>query len=70
MLFYIHARHNMVQERDPANMRNEPTEEDDFFDVLDEMTTHRGELRHRTVNVKEDKLYQARYYIPFYVVCN
>ncbi|KAG8636307.1 hypothetical protein MANES_16G118700v8 [Manihot esculenta] len=53
------SRNLMFRERDPANMRNEPTEEDDFFDVLDEMTTHRGELRHRTVNVKEDKLYQV-----------
>lgn len=68
MLFFIHAHHNMVQERELHDLRNEPNDGDDFYDaeILDEMTTHRGELKLRTSSFKEDKLYQARDLVSFY----
>ncbi|KAF2303877.1 hypothetical protein GH714_024040 [Hevea brasiliensis] len=61
------SRSLMFREREPHDMRNEPSEEDDFYDaeILDEMTTHRGELKFRTLSLKEDKLYQARDNLPF-----
>lgn len=36
--------------------------DDEFYDaeILDELTTHRGELKLRTVGFKEDRYYQVR----------
>ncbi|XVF88160.1 hypothetical protein PTKIN_Ptkin19aG0028000 [Pterospermum kingtungense] len=49
-----------LKEREPPDFRSEMTE-DDFYDaeILDEMTTNRGELKLRTVSVKEERLYQV-----------
>lgn len=46
------------QEREPPDSHSEGTE-DDFYDaeILDEMTTNRGELRLRTVSFKEHQVY-------------
>ncbi|XP_012076625.1 boron transporter 4 isoform X1 [Jatropha curcas] len=48
---------HLLREND---MENEVTSEDDFYDaeILDEMTTHRGELKLRTSSFKEDKFSQ------------
>ena len=56
------------QEREPLNSRSEGTKED-FYDaeILDEMTTNRGELKLRTVSVKEERLYQVYIYIYIYI---
>lgn len=39
--------------------------EDEFYDaeILDEITTSRGELKHRTVSVKEDRSQMVNTYI-------
>lgn len=50
-----------MQEREPPDMGNEASE-NDFYgaEILDEMTTNRGELKLRTLSFNEDKLFQAR----------
>ncbi|KAG8656893.1 probable boron transporter 7 [Manihot esculenta] len=55
------SRSLMHRERELHDLRNEPNDGDDFYDaeILDEMTTHRGELKLRTSSFKEDKLYQV-----------
>lgn len=47
-----------LKEREPPDSHSEGTE-DDFYDaeILDEMTTNRGELRLRTVSFKEHQVY-------------
>ncbi|XP_022751652.1 probable boron transporter 6 [Durio zibethinus] len=49
-----------LKERGPPDFGSEETE-DDFYDaeILDEMTTNRGELRLRTVSTKEERSYQV-----------
>ncbi|XWS73081.1 hypothetical protein CRYUN_Cryun02cG0095100 [Craigia yunnanensis] len=49
-----------LKEREPLDSHSEGTE-DDFYDaeILDEMTTNRGELKLRTVSFKEERLYQV-----------
>ncbi|OMO97040.1 Bicarbonate transporter, eukaryotic, partial [Corchorus capsularis] len=47
-----------LRDREPPDTTSE--ENDDFYDaeILDEMTTHRGELKFRTVSYKEDRHHQ------------
>ena len=54
------------QEGESPDSSGEGTD-DDFYDaeILDEMTTHRGELKLRTVSFKEEKLYQVSLKISF-----
>ncbi|XP_002514365.3 probable boron transporter 7 [Ricinus communis] len=54
------SRSLILREREPLDMM-ETSDEDDFFDaeILDEMTTHRGEWKLRTLSFKEDKLNQV-----------
>jgi hypothetical protein len=61
----IHIHDNLVQEREPPDVDSEKSE-DDFYDaeILDEMTTNRGELKLRTLSFKEDRLHQARNTYP------
>lgn len=48
------------QEREEAVPGSQGTDED-FFDaeILDEMTTNRGELKLRTVSFNEDRFFQV-----------
>ncbi|CAK7353562.1 unnamed protein product [Dovyalis caffra] len=55
------SRSLSLREREPPDVGPDGSE-DDFFDaeILDEMTTNRGELKLRTLSSKEERLYQAR----------
>ncbi|XP_050230952.1 probable boron transporter 7 [Mercurialis annua] len=55
------SRSLMLREREVPELGTESSDGDDFFDaeILDEMTTNRGELKLRTLSFKEDKLYQV-----------
>jgi hypothetical protein len=57
----IHIHDNLVQEREPSDVGSDGGA-DDFYDaeILDEMTTNRGELKLRTSSLKEERLHQAR----------
>ncbi|KAF5726226.1 hypothetical protein HS088_TW23G00968 [Tripterygium wilfordii] len=49
-----------VRDKDTPDARIEASE-DEFYDaeILDEMTTHRGELKLRTLSFNEDRMYQV-----------
>ncbi|KAL3566166.1 hypothetical protein D5086_031581 [Populus alba] len=59
------SRSLSLMEREPPDVDSEKSE-DDFYDaeILDEMTTNRGELKLRTLSFKEDRLHQARNTYP------
>ncbi|KAF5748209.1 Boron transporter 4 [Tripterygium wilfordii] len=48
------------QEKEPSAALIEASE-DEFYnaEILDEMTTNRGELKHRTLSINEDSMYQV-----------
>ena len=50
-----------MQEREPPDVGSDGGA-DDFYDaeILDEMTTNRGELKLRTSSLKEERFHQAR----------
>lgn len=48
----------MVQERETADKHSESSGEDDA-EILDEMTTRRGELKFRALSSKEEKFNQV-----------
>ncbi|KAJ6856460.1 boron transporter 4-like [Populus alba x Populus x berolinensis] len=54
------SRSLSLMEREPPDVDSEKSE-DDFYDaeILDEMTTNRGELKLRTLSFKEDRLHQV-----------
>lgn len=58
---HILANDNLVQEREPPDVGSDGGA-DDFYDaeILDEMTTNRGELKLRTSSLKEERFHQAR----------
>ncbi|CAI0414959.1 unnamed protein product [Linum tenue] len=53
-------KRNLMVEMDSGEIRRNEHDED-FFDaeILDEMTTHRGELKHRSRSVREERVFQV-----------
>lgn len=58
------------QGREPFVSHSEGSENFSDAEILDEMTTHRGELKLRTVSFKEERLHQVYISLNFHFICD
>lgn len=58
---YVDAHDYFEQEREAPETGRDENDDIDYYDaeILDAMTTNRGELRRRTLSSKDDKSFQA-----------
>lgn len=58
-----------MQDKELPDSDNEESLEE-FYDaeILDEMTTHRGEVKLRTLNCSEDRFFQVTFQQNLYIV--